>query len=103
MQWTKVEDQVPPLGETILLAQAVEGEGEDVFRVQNLSDLGYTLSGFNLVTVYRPFDQDSKYNPDYYYFSEIGTSDSGMPEVMTGDLTNDLYWMAITKPSYQNP
>ena len=53
MNWKQVKDELPPIGEEILLGTLKHLGDRNAF---------YWTSGY----VYRPYDQDKKFNPNYY-------------------------------------
>ncbi len=78
MNWTKLEDSLPDMGVSILLAY--EGQCAEGFY-------------YHLTYVRCLFNTDKKYNPDYHEFYNVKTG--GWEPIHN---KNRFYWTYIEKP-----
>lgn len=75
MEWKKFSDEILPLYENLLIGTFLNP---------------YYFS-WDEGKVYRPYNEDKKYNPDYYYYITVRSSDEKT-------LYPDTYWMEIENP-----
>jgi len=96
MEWTTFEKEMPPIGKTILIA------GKFIRHDFSLSPREQVKLWCAIAEVYRPFDSDEKFNPNYYelhYKNNIG-------EEVIGKVEKNIFWCKITMPEgeiYNDP
>lgn len=82
MQWKQVKDELPPTKTKLAIGEfVVDPEGEIEFR---------WYSGI----VNRPYDDNVKYNPEYY---EVEVFNLNMLKFETNELKKDMYWINLAE------